>query len=186
MRRSTAAIGSAVFFVVAPCVVAGLVPWLISGWGFASADVAARDCPDDSRCLVLLVPAVVVLVRAFARFVIEGGGTPAPVAPTERLVVGGDYRFVRNPMYLAVVTAVLSQAMIFGSLALLGFMPLPSGRSRRRSYVGTRSPGCWSATGMNTSATVRQFGPGFRGCAPGRPMVSPPASRELIIGPDSR
>ena len=68
---------------------------------------------------VLLVAAVVVLVRAFARFVVEGGGTPAPVAPTERLVVGGDYRFVRNPMYFAVVTAVLGQAMIFGSLALL-------------------------------------------------------------------
>jgi protein-S-isoprenylcysteine O-methyltransferase Ste14 len=35
------------------------------------------------------------------------------------LVVGGDYRFVRNPMYLAVVMAVLGQAMIFGSRALL-------------------------------------------------------------------
>jgi protein-S-isoprenylcysteine O-methyltransferase Ste14 len=120
MRRSTAAVGSGVFFVVAPCVVAGLVPWLISGW----------DLPRPSSPLaivrmtagvVLLVPAVVVLVRAFARFVVEGGGTPAPVAPTERLVVGGDYRFVRNPMYLAVVTSVLGQAMIFGSLALLGY-----------------------------------------------------------------
>jgi protein-S-isoprenylcysteine O-methyltransferase Ste14 len=70
---------------------------------------------------VLLIAAVVVLVRAFARFVVEGGGTPAPVAPTERLVVGGDYRFVRNPMYFAVVTAVLGQAMIFVSLALLGY-----------------------------------------------------------------
>jgi protein-S-isoprenylcysteine O-methyltransferase Ste14 len=68
---------------------------------------------------VLLVLAIVVLVRAFARFVMEGRGTPAPVAPTERLVVGGDYRFVRNPMYLAVITAVLGQAMIFGSLGLL-------------------------------------------------------------------
>jgi hypothetical protein len=32
MRRSAATVGSAVFFVVAPGVVAGLVPWLISGW----------------------------------------------------------------------------------------------------------------------------------------------------------
>jgi protein-S-isoprenylcysteine O-methyltransferase Ste14 len=120
MRRSTATVGSAVFFVAAPCVVAGLVPWLISGWQLprpmsplAIARLAAG--------VVLLALGVAVLVRAFARFVVEGRGTPAPVAPTEQLVVGGEYRFVRNPMYLAVVTAVLGQAMIFGSLALLGY-----------------------------------------------------------------
>ena len=94
------------------------MPWLISGWqlpGPMSPFAIIRMTTGAA----LLVVAVVVLVRAFARFVGEGGGTPAPVAPTERLVVGGDYRFVRNPMYLAVVTAVLGQAMIFGSLALL-------------------------------------------------------------------
>ncbi|MDP9219457.1 MAG: isoprenylcysteine carboxylmethyltransferase family protein, partial [Actinomycetota bacterium] len=48
-------------------------------------------------------------------------GTPAPVAPTERLVVGGDYRYVRNPMYVAVVAIVLGQALVFGSVALLGY-----------------------------------------------------------------
>jgi protein-S-isoprenylcysteine O-methyltransferase Ste14 len=118
MRRSAAAVGSAVFFVVAPGVVAGLVPWLISGWQVA-APISRFAIIRMTLGAVLLIVAVVVLVRAFARFVGEGGGTPAPVAPTERLVVGGDYRFVRNPMYLAVVTAVLGQAMIFGSLALL-------------------------------------------------------------------
>jgi protein-S-isoprenylcysteine O-methyltransferase Ste14 len=120
MRRSTAAVGSAVFFVVAPCVVAGLVPWLISGWDLPRP-ISPLAIVRMTAGVVLLVPAVVALVRAFARFVVEGGGTPAPVAPPERLVVGGDYRFVRNPMYLAVVTAVLGQAMIFGSLALLGY-----------------------------------------------------------------
>ena len=67
----------------------------------------------------LLAVAVVVLVRNFVRFVVEGRGTPSPTLQTERLVVGGDYRFVRNPMYLAVIAAILGQAMIFGSLALL-------------------------------------------------------------------
>jgi protein-S-isoprenylcysteine O-methyltransferase Ste14 len=61
----------------------------------------------------------VVLIRAFVRFVTEGRGTPAPVAPTERLVIGGEYRYVRNPMYVAVIAAILGQAMIFGSLPLL-------------------------------------------------------------------
>ena len=52
---------------------------------------------------VLVVAGAAVLVHAFARFVVEGLGTPAPVAPTEQLVVGGLYRYVRNPMYVAVV-----------------------------------------------------------------------------------
>jgi protein-S-isoprenylcysteine O-methyltransferase Ste14 len=120
MRRSAATVGSAVFFVLAPGVVAGLVPWLISGWQLPSP-MSPLAMTRMTAGVALVVLAVVVLVRAFARFVVEGGGTPAPVAPTERLVVGGDYRFVRNPMYLAVVTAVLGQAMIFGSLALLGY-----------------------------------------------------------------
>jgi protein-S-isoprenylcysteine O-methyltransferase Ste14 len=67
----------------------------------------------------LVAVAVVVLVRNFVRFVVEGRGTPSPVLQTERLVVGGDYRFVRNPMYLAVITAILGQAMIFGSFTLV-------------------------------------------------------------------
>jgi protein-S-isoprenylcysteine O-methyltransferase Ste14 len=118
MRTSSAALGSAVFFVAAPCVVAGLVPLLISGWQIRGP-LSSFDIARMTLGGVLLVLAIVALVRAFARFVMEGGGTPAPVAPTERLVVGGEYRFVRNPMYLAVVTAILGQAMIFGSVALL-------------------------------------------------------------------
>jgi protein-S-isoprenylcysteine O-methyltransferase Ste14 len=51
--------------------------------------------------------------------VLEGRGTPAPIAPPDRLVVGGEYRFVRNPMYLALITAILGQAMIFDSLGLV-------------------------------------------------------------------
>ena len=118
MQRSAAGVGTAVFFVVGPGLVAGLVPWLISGWQVRGA-VSPLAIIRMALGGVLLVLAIVVLVRAFARFVMEGRGTPAPVAPPERLVVGGDYRFVRNPMYLAVITAVLGQAMIFGSLGLL-------------------------------------------------------------------
>lgn len=118
MQRSAAGVGTAVFFVVGPGLVAGLVPWLISGWQ-VRGPVSPLAIIRMALGGVLLVLAIVVLVRAFARFVMEGRGTPAPVAPPERLVVGGDYRFVRNPMYLAVITAVLGQAMIFGSLGLL-------------------------------------------------------------------
>ena len=58
---------------------------------------------------------------AFARFVRDGLGTPAPVAPTERLVVTGAYRHVRNPMYLAVLAAIVGQGLLLGQPRLLGY-----------------------------------------------------------------
>ena len=72
------------------------------------------------RGLVLAV-GVITLVDAFVRFVVEGLGTPAPVAPTEQLVVGGLYRHVRNPMYVAVVAIVVGQALLLGQPVLLGY-----------------------------------------------------------------
>ncbi|TDD30750.1 isoprenylcysteine carboxylmethyltransferase family protein [Kribbella turkmenica] len=106
-----AVLGSAAFFFAAPCVVGGVIPWWISGWA------GPRFWPG----LVLVAVGASVVLRAFVRFVREGRGTPAPVAPTEELVIGGDYRFVRNPMYVGVVTAILGQALTFLDLVVLGY-----------------------------------------------------------------
>ena len=113
MRR--AALGSLVFLVVAPGVVAGLVPWLLTGWD-AADDVPA---PLVAAGVLLVAAGAGVLLQAFARFVVEGLGTPAPLAPPEQLVVGGLYRYVRNPMYLAVGATIVGQALILGRPALL-------------------------------------------------------------------
>jgi protein-S-isoprenylcysteine O-methyltransferase Ste14 len=106
-----------VFFVLAPGVVAGLVPWLMVHWHVR--DPFPYWAPARVAGAMLLAAGAVVLVRAFVRFVVEGSGTPAPPAPTERLVVGGLYRHVRNPMYLAVVAAIVGQALVLGQLGLL-------------------------------------------------------------------
>jgi len=45
-----------------------------------------------------------------------GRGTPAPMAPPERLVVAGPYRWVRNPMYVGLVAALLGEALILNSV----------------------------------------------------------------------
>jgi protein-S-isoprenylcysteine O-methyltransferase Ste14 len=115
VRRPSAAAGSALFFAVAPAVVAGVIPYALTGWEL-----------DDEWWLplrilggALVVAGVIVLVQAFARFVVEGLGTPAPVAPTERLVVGGPYRYVRNVMYIAVTSTIAGQALLLGSPGLL-------------------------------------------------------------------
>jgi protein-S-isoprenylcysteine O-methyltransferase Ste14 len=114
VRTATAAIGSLVFLLVAPGVVAGLVPWLLTHW-----DVNEYPAPLRLLGVVLIVAGVVALLHAFLRFVVEGLGTPAPVAPTERLVVGGLYRHVRNPMYLAVGATIVGQALLLGQPILL-------------------------------------------------------------------
>jgi protein-S-isoprenylcysteine O-methyltransferase Ste14 len=112
-----AAVGTLVFFVLAPGVVAGLVPWWLTGWDMR--EPLRYWAPLRAVGVVLLTAGIVVLVHAFVRFVVEGVGTPAPVAPTQHLVVGGLYRYVRNPMYLAVVAVIVGQALVLGQLILL-------------------------------------------------------------------
>jgi protein-S-isoprenylcysteine O-methyltransferase Ste14 len=114
MPRIRAAVGSLVFLVAAPGVVAGLLPWLLTRW-------SAHDWSFPVRLVggVVIAAGLAFLLAAFIRFVIEGLGTPAPVAPTERLVVGGAYRHVRNPMYLAVGALIVGQGLLLGQTTLL-------------------------------------------------------------------
>ena len=105
--KTRAVLGSAAFFVLAPGVVAGVVPWALTRWRAGSAPGVVRVAG-----AVLTVAGAAVVVAEFARFVHEGRGTPAPVAPTERLVVGGLYRYVRNPMYLGVAMTIVGQALV--------------------------------------------------------------------------
>ncbi|WP_163511458.1 methyltransferase family protein [Fodinicola acaciae] len=119
MRKSVAAAGSAAFFVAAPGTVGGLVPWWLTGWrtldpfpGWIVARVVG---------VLLIAVGVVVVVHAFYRFVVEGLGTPLPVAAPQRLVVGGFYRFVRNPMYVAILAVILGQALLLAQWNLVAY-----------------------------------------------------------------
>jgi protein-S-isoprenylcysteine O-methyltransferase Ste14 len=123
VNRAAAGVASAAFFVAAPGVVAGLVPWLLTGWALPPASTTSlivRGC----LAAAAVLSGLVVLIGAFVRFVREGAGTPAPVAPTDRLVIGGMFRFVRNPMYLAVVTILLGQCVLLTSTTLLIYTAL--------------------------------------------------------------
>jgi protein-S-isoprenylcysteine O-methyltransferase Ste14 len=117
MRRSTAALGSAVFYVVGPGTLVGVVPWLLTDWRFD--DPLPYWAPVRALGALLILVGAVVTAQAFVRFVIEGFGTPVPVAAPRHLVVGGAYRHVRNPMYVALLGAIVGQAMLFGQLAPL-------------------------------------------------------------------
>lgn len=116
-RRWQSTFGTVVFFALAPGVVAGLIPWWLTRWEWSTPLpfwIVLRVFGT-----ALIAGGVIALVHAFVAFVLEGGGTPAPVAPTRRLVVRGLYRYVRNPMYIAVVGIVVGQALLLGRLVLL-------------------------------------------------------------------
>lgn len=119
MRPIAAIAGSIVFFFLAPGVVAGLVPYLISDWRRQGAFLVPVVEPLLGAILVLV--GAMFLIDCFARFAREGQGTPAPIAPPRSLVVSGAYRHVRNPMYVAVVSIIWGQALIFGNRALVGY-----------------------------------------------------------------
>lgn len=118
MQRSKAAALSAGFFAVGPGTVLGVIPWLITGWRFR------RPLPGWAAVrpagAVLIVAGLIPLVTAFVEFT-KAGGTPAPTAPTERLVVSGFNRYVRNPMYVGLLLVVIGQALLFGNFRLLKY-----------------------------------------------------------------
>src|ERR1700761_5170227 len=100
MRQILAIAGSAIFLVIAPGIVAGYIPWRIGRWHM-KAPLAGML---SFRVLggLLIAAGLPVLLDSFARFAFQGLGTPAPIFPTQHLVVSGFYRYVRNPMYAAV------------------------------------------------------------------------------------
>ena len=93
------------------------MPWLIGGWRFAG-DFGHSPLVRVAGVALMLFGSA-ALVECFVRFAWTGFGTPAPIAPPQRLIVTGLYRHVRNPMYVAVVALVLGQALFFGDARLL-------------------------------------------------------------------
>jgi protein-S-isoprenylcysteine O-methyltransferase Ste14 len=122
MRRTLAIVGTLLFLVIAPGIVAGLIPWLISGWVWRSPLFDGSSL----RWLggALIVAGIPIVLESFARFAIEGFGTPAPIYPTDRLIATGLYRHVRNPMYVGVLAVIAGQALLLGDIWLIVYAAL--------------------------------------------------------------
>ena len=119
MSKVIAVLGSALFFVIAPLMLAGFIPWWVTQWEFRPAFFGLNL----TRILggILIIVGVPGLVDSFSRFALEGLGTPAPIAPPQKLVVTGLYRYVRNPIYIAVVAVIVGQALLFGDWRLIWY-----------------------------------------------------------------
>jgi len=117
MKRTSAIAISAIFAIIAPGTVAGIVPWWISRWRIQAPFLHFYGFRVTG--ILFILASLPVLLDSFARFALQGLGTPAPPFPTRHLVVTGLYRYVRKPMYVAVVGLIAGQALLLGNRALL-------------------------------------------------------------------
>lgn len=101
----------------------GFVPWWISRWHIRAP--LLHFAPFRWLGVLLILAGVPLLLDSFARFALKGLGTPAPIFPTRHLVISGLYRYVRNPMYLAVVAVILGQGLLFGDVRVLEYALIP-------------------------------------------------------------
>jgi protein-S-isoprenylcysteine O-methyltransferase Ste14 len=117
--RTSAILTTAVFLILAPGTVAGYIPWRITHWSMQPPFL--DFAPFRAIGILSIAAGLTVLLESFARFALQGIGTPAPIFPTRHLVVRGFYRYVRNPMYVAIVATILGQALLFGSIHLIEY-----------------------------------------------------------------
>ena len=117
-KQAGLAVRRLLWVVLVPGVVAGYVPWQY--FGFRHTSFRNLGLPQVGG-LAVLGAGVVLLAACVWEFARSGRGTLSPLDPPRELVVRGLYRYVRNPMYLAVTLILLGEALVSGSRALLWY-----------------------------------------------------------------
>ena len=111
------ALKTLIFSILVPGTVAGIIPWLLLQ---GSGNLVLRIPSVWMIGLLPLLLGVGLYLWCAGAFTFIGKGTPAPIdAPI--LVVQGLYRWVRNPMYVAVLSVVIGEAILFRSILLVGY-----------------------------------------------------------------
>jgi protein-S-isoprenylcysteine O-methyltransferase Ste14 len=98
-----------------PGILLVLIPWLITRFRLSASQPLSQSC----LAVFLIAIGLIPLLDSITRFIVIGRGTLVPTTPTERLVVSGLYRFVRNPMYLGVLITLCGEALLFQSTGIL-------------------------------------------------------------------
>lgn len=102
---------------VLPVVVTILVPSLLLSL-FGSGDAGVYGVLFGIVGAVLMLLGLSLLLATVRLFHIIGKGTLAPWHATKKLVTEGPYRYSRNPMITGVLTILVSEALLFQSLAI--------------------------------------------------------------------
>jgi protein-S-isoprenylcysteine O-methyltransferase Ste14 len=166
MSRLGVTLRGALSVLAGPGIMAGLVPYLLTRWRSPGPSATAVIFG-----VILIASGAGVLLHAAARFAFEGRGTLAPFAPTQRLIVSGLYRHVRNPMYLAVTGMLIGEALLLGRLVLIvwaGAFSLATATFVRLYEEPTLSKK-YSSEYAAYRRAVRGWWPRFRPWTPGTP-----------------
>ena len=118
MRALWLAVRSITWAVLLPGVVAGYIPWAF----FRLGEIHwSPEVPALYVGVVLVASGISLLAACIWEFASRGRGTLSPVDPPKELVVQGLYRYVRNPMYLAVSLILIGEHMLTHSWQLLAY-----------------------------------------------------------------
>lgn len=101
------------FTLIAPGTVTGALPALVR-WREGGGFLPVSDWR-GSLGLTVIGTGFLMYLWCAADFVRRGHGTPNPADPPKKLVVGGLYRWSRNPMFVGVVLMVVGEATALGS-----------------------------------------------------------------------
>ena len=110
---------SAFWTIAFPGFVAGYIPWRYFGVSQVDFD---RANPIHLFAGLLIALGALLLLACIYEFAARGRGTLSPADPPKELVVQGLYRYVRNPMYLSVMTVVTGEILLTRSIALLFYL----------------------------------------------------------------
>ncbi len=144
-------------FLVLPGMVGGVVPffiatydpWKISGWPPA---------------ICILVLGLFILGWTVRDFYVAGKGTLAPWDPPKELVIVGLFKYLRNPMYVGVLSVILGWGLYSGSLLVDAYACVFSVIFHIRVIVH-EEPWCHRQFGQaweDYSSTVNRWLPGSR------------------------
>jgi protein-S-isoprenylcysteine O-methyltransferase Ste14 len=115
MPRWVAAVGTALFLPLTGLGIV-LVPWWMTHW----QEGAPYPLAVRAVGVILIAAGAIGVIWAHLRFATEGTGIPFPSEPSSRqVIVGGPYRYVRNPIYVAAVIAIAGQALLLSRPVLL-------------------------------------------------------------------
>jgi protein-S-isoprenylcysteine O-methyltransferase Ste14 len=109
---------AAIFIAIAPGAIAGWLPWYVAG---RPSDIWGASHGAWRLGALLAIAGWVFLLWCARDFAVRGRGTPGPYDPPRELVTSGLYEYVRNPMYIAVLTAILGQAIWYQSFGVVKY-----------------------------------------------------------------